>query len=91
MSATSFTLPETLRINGLAELKDQLTPLLEAGEDLELDGSTVSSLDTSGLQLLIAAQSCLLGKGQKLTVKNPSEALSKAVEINEAQEFLNIA
>lgn len=91
MSANTFALPETMRINGLAELKDQLTPLVEADEDLELDGSAVSSLDTSGLQLMIAAQSCLLKKGKKLTITAPSEAISKAVEINEAQEFLNIA
>lgn len=91
MSVTTFSLPETMRINGLAELKDQLTPLIEAGEDLELDGAAVSSLDTSGLQLMIAAQNSLQNKGKKLTVINHSEAIGKAVEINGAQEFLNIA
>lgn len=91
MSANTFALPETMRINGLAELKDQLTPLVEADEDLELDGSAVASLDTSGLQLMIAAHLSLSKKGKKLTVSNASEAINKAVDICNARDILQLA
>ena len=91
MSTQSFSLPETMRINGLAELKDQLTPFVEAGEDLDLEGAGVNSLDTSGLQLIIAAQMSLSKKGKTLTLKNPSEAICKAIDISGAQDYIRTA
>jgi len=91
MSANTFTLPDTMRINGLADVKDLLTPLIEAGEDLELDGSAVDSLDTSGLQLLIAAQKTMEKKGKQLSIVNPSETITQAIEICEAQNYLRVA
>lgn len=87
----TFTLPEAMRINGLAELKDQLTPLVTSDDDLELDGAALASLDTSGLQLLIAAQKDLGKRGKKLSIVNASDALNNAIEMNEAHEYLNIA
>ncbi len=91
MSAQTYSLPESMRINGLAELKDLLTPLIETGEDIELDGSAVSSLDTSGLQLIIAAHLSLSKKGKILTLKNPSEAINKAIDISGAEGILKLA
>mgnify|MGYP000043754279 CR=1 FL=1 len=90
MSTNSFALPDTMRINGLAELKDQLTPLVQADQDLELDGEAVASLDTSGLQLIIAAHISLSKAGHKLTVKNASEALNKAIDICNARDILQL-
>lgn len=90
MSAQAFALPETMRINGLAEIKESLDPLVTAGEDLEFDATELSSLDTSGLQLIIAAHLSLSQKGKKLTVRNPSDALNKAIEISGAGGILNM-
>ena len=35
MSQQTFTLPETMRINGLVDLKELITPLIESGDDIE--------------------------------------------------------
>ncbi len=87
----SFTLPETMRINGLADIKDQLTPIVQADEDVELDGSAVASLDTAGFQLIIAAQREVEKNGKNLLLKDPSEAIQKAIVICNAGSALNAA
>lgn len=91
MSKQTVALPSTMRINGLSEVKDMLTPFVASSDDLELDGSAVDSFDTSGLQLLIAAQKTLMAEGRKLTVVNPSDAITQAVQISEAHAYLSLA
>lgn len=87
----SFTLPESMRINGLADTKELLTPLLQAEDDLELDGSAVGSIDTAGFQLLIAAQREVEKHGKTMLLKNPSEAIHKAITICNAESVINTA
>ncbi len=88
---STFALPETMRLNSLAELKEQLTPLVQADEDLELDGSGVASLDTAGFQLIIAAKLELNKRDKKMTLKDPSEAIQKAITICGAESLFEAA
>ena len=91
MSIQVFKLPESMRIIGLQETKDQLTPLIESESDVSLDASDVSSLDTSGLQLILAARFSLEKPGRKLTVTNPSDALNQAITVSGADNILAIS
>ena len=89
MSTQNFTLPESMRISELTELKTQLDPLIEAKQDLSLDGSAVSSIDTAGIQIIVAMHAALAAAENTLTVSNPSESITKAAEVIGVSTLLN--
>ncbi len=63
-----------LTIHHAAEWKDKLLAALQAGTTA-LDLSSVTEMDTSGLQLLQACRRSLQQRGAALTLKTPSEAV----------------
>ncbi|MBN8503778.1 MAG: STAS domain-containing protein [Burkholderiales bacterium] len=62
-----------------AERQQQLLKVLEAQfEDLAVDTSTITSIDSSGLQLMLALRASLRERGLSLWLLQPSEALLSA-------------
>mgnify|MGYP001026490973 CR=1 FL=1 len=56
MAVQRLCLDEDMTIYNAMSVKDKLLAALAAGQDLELDLSQVSEIDTSGAQLLIMAK-----------------------------------
>jgi anti-anti-sigma factor len=53
----------------------------EDGFDITIDLDGVTFLDSTGLQVLVAAQGRCAGEGKSLTLVNPSAAVSRILEI----------
>lgn len=76
-----------LRIEGemtiyrAAELKQTLLALLDAAGPLEIDLSSVTELDTAGVQLLIAAKKTAQAQQQELCLTAHSAAVLDVLEI----------
>ncbi|BDC83624.1 STAS domain-containing protein [Aeromonas hydrophila] len=70
-----------------AELKQALTPLLYRQQELELDLSQVSEMDSAGLQLLLAAKKMALLGGYPLHLVMHSHAVLDALELCQLATF----
>ncbi len=85
------TLPDgqvrSLRIEGemsiyrAAELRQQLLGALDGAAALALDLSSVTELDTAGVQLLLAAGKTAQARGQALRLVAPSAAVREVAAI----------
>jgi anti-anti-sigma factor len=77
----------SLRIEGemtiyqAAELKQALLAALEQDEEVEIDLSAVSEIDTAGVQLLIAAGKTAQAKQKRLRLAEPSAAVTDVFKL----------
>lgn len=69
-------------------LRDALTTALTRGPHIEADLSAVTFMDASGIGVLIAAQLDATASGGSLTLRNPSRAVLRLVEILGLDEVL---
>jgi anti-anti-sigma factor len=53
----------------------------EEGVDILIDLDAVTFLDSTGLRVLVAAHARCAGEGRRLTLVNPSTAVSRILEI----------
>lgn len=82
MSDTPLLLGADWTIAQAAELHQQLLTLLEQQfEDLHLDLSGVQSIDSAGLQLLLALRASLRQRELQFTLADPSPAVVAALDI----------
>jgi anti-anti-sigma factor len=58
------------------ELKQSLLAFLEQGDQLEIDLSAVTEIDTAGVQLLIAAGKTAEARQKRLRLARPSAAVA---------------
>ena len=52
-AATLVSIQEEMTIYNVLRQKDELFPLLESGQDLQIDLSAVTEIDSAGMQLLL--------------------------------------
>lgn len=73
------------------ELNCVLDGLIEQGPDeVILDFSGLSFIDSSGIAALISAQKQLNAQGRKLGVRSPSPLVVKVFEVTDLMSFLNV-
>lgn len=63
------------------ELHSQMESLLQSSNDVEIDGSKVEQIDTSGLQLLLSFHQTLTNDGRQILWKSPSESLLSTAKL----------
>jgi len=90
MSNLQWSLPQHIKLAHVVDLKNDLTPLLEKEQDIHVDASGVSSIDSAGLQLLIAASQHQKMHNHALILEKPSDAILKFVESAHAKNYLEI-
>jgi anti-sigma B factor antagonist len=71
----TLVLDGELNIYNVTRIKLELQNRMQEGTDLWVDLSQVTEVDTSGLQLLLAAHMAMKQAGKKLQLINPSEAV----------------
>ncbi|CAM4087727.1 STAS domain-containing protein [Pseudoalteromonas byunsanensis] len=81
-------LPSELAVSQVEELHQQLLQELETDQDVCVDVSDVSRIDTASIQLLCALQKHLFTVSHKILWHGQSQALSHAVEELGLTEFL---
>jgi anti-anti-sigma factor len=93
MSGPALRLDGELTIYRAGELKDLLLPppAGAAGEDLVLDLSGVSEIDSAGVQLLLVLQRDALATGRALRLAAPSAAVAEALTLLGLQQQFNTA
>jgi anti-anti-sigma factor len=70
------------------QLGDDIAPLVETGPNLVLDLTEVPFMDTVGLGALLATRSAALEHGGSLTVRNPSPAVQRVLDLTGLTELL---
>lgn len=58
--------------------------------DVALDLSGVEFVDSSGLRVLIDAHQSISGRGDSLSLHQPSDAVRRLLEISGVDEYLNV-
>lgn len=78
-----------MTIYSAALLKEELFSLAsECGENIELDLSAVSALDTAGLQIMLVLRRLAQSKGVAFRVRQPSAAAVEVLELCGMQGLL---
>ena len=80
-TARTLVIDGELTIHTAAERKAALVASLEAGDDLDLELSGVTELDTAGLQLLLMAHREAAAVGHRLRLVDPSRAVLDVLAI----------
>jgi anti-anti-sigma factor len=98
MNLTSPT-PNTLNVTGLAELsgasaggaRDQIkTALQPAHNQLEIDLSSTTFVDSSGLGALISLHKAMKARGGQLQLVNPSPTCRQLLELTRLHRTFDI-
>lgn len=77
MSETTITLPENFTIHHIEQhFGDLKTAFENSSETIIVDGSQVETIDTSGLQLMLALIKEAVTNNKTISWKNPTEVLS---------------
>lgn len=76
-----YILPPDVTLQNVKRILKELKPSVEACEDdvFYMDGSEVKTLDGAGLQLLLSCYKALAARNINLSIKDPSEAMGKAI------------
>jgi anti-anti-sigma factor len=79
-----FRIRGNAAIERTSALKNSLLKLLDDNtiESLQIDGSEISAIDLSFLQIIVSACRSFSRAGKKLQVVNPSSALSHTMELS---------
>ncbi len=62
----------------------------ELSGNVALDLAGVDFVDSSGLRVLIDAHQSVSGRGDSLSLKQPSDAVRRLLEISGVDEYLNV-
>jgi len=73
--ARTFILGPALTISGAETLRAELLAMVESGGDVCVDGSAVETVDTAGMQVLVAFRRALQGRNRSLNWSGCSPAL----------------
>jgi anti-sigma B factor antagonist len=71
------------------ELSETLDPLPQ-GDDVSLDLSGVSFMDSSGIRVLVDAHNRADAVGRRLVIEWPSSAVQRVLEISGLVDHLNV-
>ena len=86
-----FKLPSELTISHVEEFHQQILQVLHDEQNISIDVSDVTRVDTASIQVLCALQKHLLGINNTIHWHGESQALSKAVDELGLKELLAIA
>jgi len=76
-----FKLPPELTIAQVEECKSQLIEYIDQHEEVALDDSDVSRIDTVGVQLLLAVVSYIASQNKILHWQSQSSILSQSIQL----------
>jgi anti-anti-sigma regulatory factor len=91
LQADAVRLPGELTIAQSGEFYQRFAELVEQGRDIVLDGSDVSRIDASFIQLLYQVQRALAETSHSLKWVNTSEAITRSVKLLGMDEQLALA
>lgn len=74
-------LHDALDIAGVAEARDHLLQILEAGETIRLDFSRLAEIDTTGVQLALALRKEALARGKDCRFVHPSPPVEEVFRL----------
>ncbi|WP_018880076.1 MULTISPECIES: STAS domain-containing protein [unclassified Thioalkalivibrio] len=77
---TTIALPERLRIDTATACWQELRVALDAGEDLQVDATTVADIDAAGVQVLLMARHCAARHAQGFSIDGASAVLTQAFQ-----------
>src|SRR5665213_3332136 len=88
---TTVVLLGELDMDSARELNNVLSELFEQGPDeVVLDFSGLSFIDSSGIGALISAQKLLKAQGRHLAIRSPRALVVKVFEVTDLMDFLNV-
>lgn len=85
-----ITLDATLNIQGVSALYEQLHVLLEEQERIEIDASSVSTIDTATLQLLVILKQTAIKLHKEVIIDFPTDNFIEAAELLGLSEMLEV-
>jgi ABC-type transporter Mla MlaB component len=87
---SKITLDATLTIQNVSALYEQMQVLLDEQEEIEIDASSVTSIDTSTLQLLVVLKQTAIKLHKKMSIDFPSDNFIEAAELLGLAEMLDV-
>lgn len=85
--AAQFSIEGEMTIFRAAELKALLLPQIEQSQELEIDLSRVSEIDSAGLQLMIAAKLEAILRGKELRFTGHSQPVTDMLDLCDLGSF----
>lgn len=85
-----ITLDATLNIQNVSKLYEQIQTLLNNQEQIEIDASSVISVDTATLQLLIVLKQTAIKLHKEIVIDFPSDNFVEAAELLGLSEMLGV-
>jgi len=76
-----------LTIYNAAELKPSLIEALHKGQEMEIDVSKISEMDTAGLQLLLLTKREAVNQNKPLRLINHSDAVLELINLYNMAEY----
>ncbi|WP_018881870.1 MULTISPECIES: STAS domain-containing protein [unclassified Thioalkalivibrio] len=77
---TTIALPERLRIDTATACWQELRVALDAGEDLQVDATTVADIDAAGVQVLLMARHTATRHAQGFSINGASAVFAQAFQ-----------
>ncbi len=85
-----ITLDATLNIQNVSKLYEQIRVLLDGQERIEIDASSVSSVDTATLQLLVVLKQTAIKLHKEVIIDFPSDNFIEAADLLGLSEMLEV-
>lgn len=80
-----------LDLDAAPKLTEALVPVIEdGGDDLVIDLSELTFIDSSGLATFIAARRRASERGRRLIIRSPRGATVRLLELTGLMEYLNV-
>lgn len=76
-----------MTINRAAELKDLIVPALTSDQDIEIDLSRVTELDSAGLQVMVSSKLESIVRGTTLSFVGHSPAVREVLDLCDVGGF----
>jgi len=74
-------LQDSLEISTVSEARDNILQLLNSGSSIRFDLSSMTEIDTAGVQLILAVRKEALMQGKECRFVHPSPAVEEAFRI----------
>lgn len=78
---TKAKLHDALDVAGVAEARDQLLQVLESGESIRFDFSSLAEIDTAGVQLALALRKEAAARGKDCRFVHPSPPVEEVFRL----------
>lgn len=79
--ATTIELPESMTIHHIeSQFGDLKLSFQSASDSLKIDASKIESIDSSGLQILLALVKFAQSEGKNLSWENPTDTLKSSAD-----------